>query len=234
MPISCSDQIMFPWRSALTSWFCFTLHELTEADACSTHTLQLNRPSERTLLYMPGLVVSVRREKGQRDGSGLFKDVVKEWGIGEVWSRLLFMHEPGLQGQPAGCPALIKPPAPGHSSLLYDVKSTDLCYGYQSELTFTMGGMSQVWGALAWHTCPKEIQQKHYFSYRTTIHFIRNSAFQTHTHVYTNSLLHHSPSEQAISTYAKGHICNAGDFYAVKTQVIGGGGLWYLWRIVAR
>jgi len=61
--------------------------------------------------------------------------------MGNRWS-LLLMHESGLQGHPGGCPALVKASTSGHSSLLYDVKSTDLCYGYQSELTFTKGGAS--------------------------------------------------------------------------------------------
>lgn len=115
------------------------------------------------------------------------------------------MHESGLQGHPAGCPALVKAPASGHSSLLYDVKSTDLCYGYQSELTFTKGVIEG----------PSSDTHTHTLTQRSISHILQRLSSETHTHFPPLPTL---TPEQAISTYAKGHICNAGDFMQRKRR----------------
>lgn len=158
------------------------------------------------LFYIPGLVELVRREEGQRG----FLPCLR---IGNQWI-LLLMHESGLQGHPAGCPALVKATASGHSSLLYDVKSTDLCYGYQSELTLCHRG------AFVWHT----------HTHKDPFHISHNGCLQKHTFP-SFSNTHPWTSNQHLRK--RSHLQCRG-LYAEKTQVIGGGRLWYLWRIVAR
>ncbi len=75
----------------------------------------------------------------------------------------LLMHESGAQG-----------PSLKRSGPLHDVKPTDLCYGYQSELTFTMSGVSQ-----------RGLQHTH-----THSHSHRHAHTHTHTHSHTHSLTH--------------------------------------------
>lgn len=81
---------MLAWRWALT-------RPASVSHGRSSEGKMLKRPCERPLFYMSGLAEPLRGAERGRGAPGLFKD-----------EEAHLMHESGVQGRPAGCPALVK------------------------------------------------------------------------------------------------------------------------------